>query len=69
MQQLKWVDRREADEVDPFQSVKDGPGENKDGGNEDPGATDGNKGGGDVGALEILVDLIDMHPGLDMTPF
>ena len=30
-------------------------------------AARGGVGGGDVGGLDDLLDLIDMHPGLDMT--
>ena len=69
MQQLKWVDRRETDKVEIcFRASK---AEQK-----RIGAvvtrtrvqqTKRARGGGDVGALEILLDLIDMHPGLDTT--
>ena len=52
-----------------FWSVRGEQDENWSSGDEDPPECRRRKrgGGGDVGALEILLDLIGMHPGLDMT--
>ena len=50
-------------------SVKLGPEEIWGSGNEDSSAADGKKGGGRCGGIRdpSTVDLIDMHPSLDMT--
>ena len=68
VQQLKWVDRREADKVEIcFRASKADQ--------KRIGAVvtrtrvqqTEKRGGREVGALEILLDLIDTHPDLDMT--
>ena len=70
VQQLKWVDRPESDKVKVcFRASKV---DQKGIGavatrNRVTSAAVGEKRGGDVEVLEILQDLIDMHPGLDMT--
>ena len=50
-----------------FRSVKGGQEEKLGSGDEEPSVGDKNGRGGDVGALEILPDLIYMYSGLDMT--
>ena len=52
---------------DLFSSGKGGQEENWSSGDEDSSIEDEKGEGGDVGPLEILLDLIGMHPGLDMT--
>ena len=50
-----------------FWSVKGGEEDSWSSGDEDPSVGDEKGEGGDVGAFEILLDLIGIHPGLDMT--
>ena len=64
VQQLKWVDRREADKVEICFRASEA--DQKRIGAVVTRTVDGKRGDREVGALEILLDLIDTHPGLDM---
>ena len=68
VQQLKWVDRREADKVEICFRVSKAD-QKRIGAvvTRTRGQQTEKRGGREVGALEILLDLIDTHPDLDMT--